>query len=95
MLIEHLLDASEMEHPEPFEKSIAIISHMQLGEYYRLLHRRIPYPLFDFLKNFSMSYVVTPGETTAYEIIIFYPENIKELKQAGILKEDVASENVQ
>ena len=86
MLVEHVLDASEMEHPIPFEKSTAICVEMKPGEYYRMLHRRIPYPLFDFIKHLSLNYVVTQGQKTAYEIIIFFPEDLEELQRCGVLK---------
>jgi len=87
MLVEHTLDASEMEHPEPFEKSTAIVSEMGVGEYFRLLHRRIPYPLFDFIKNLNLDYVVTTGDKAAYEVVIFFPDDFEELKQQGVIKE--------
>ena len=92
MLVEHVLDASEMEHPIPFEKSTAIVSEMKVGEYFRMLHRRIPYPLFDFLKNLSLNYVVTTGAVAAYEIIIYFPENIEELIKEDVIKQEMIKE---
>ena len=91
MLVEHVLDASELEHPIPFEKSTAIVSEMKVGEYYRMLHRRIPYPLFDFIKNRSLQYVVTSGKVAAYEIIIFFPENLEELIKEKVINKELVS----
>ena len=85
MLIEHTLDASTMEPPEPFEKATAILAQMKPGEYLKMLHRRVPYPLFDFCKNFPLCHSVTEGAAVAYEIIIYFEDDKDLLKQAGIL----------
>lgn len=85
MLVEHVLDASEMEHPEPFEIATAILAKLERGEYFRLLHRRIPYPLFDFCKGLSLEYEVKEGVSTAYEIIIYFERDFDTLKEEGVL----------
>ncbi len=85
MLVEHVLDASEMEHPEPFEISTAILVKLERGEYFRLLHRRIPYPLFEFCKGLSLEYEVKEGDSTAYEIIVYFKEDFNVLKEEGVL----------
>ncbi len=85
MMIEFILDASEMEHPEPFEKATAILAQMKQGEYLHMLHRRIPFPLFDFCKALPLEYSLKEGDTTAYEIIIYFKDDFETLQQEGIL----------
>ena len=75
MLNKKCLDASEMEPPEPFERATAILLHLQRGEYLRMAHRRIPWPLFDYARELSLEYRVQRGETTEYEILIWHRED--------------------
>ncbi len=84
-LKELLLDASELEPPEPFQKATALLRSMPEGVYLRMLHRRIPYPLFDHCKNLDLKYKTLDGKRTAYEIIIYYDNDETQLKDEGIL----------
>ena len=86
MLVEHKLDAREMMHPEPFEKSTAVLQVLHSGEYFRMLHRRIPYPLFDFCKAKNLNFLVNELSQNSYEIIIYLPSDIESLNQESILK---------
>ncbi len=72
MLTEHLLDAREMEPPEPFNKAVAILANMQQGEYLRMLHRRIPYPFFDACEPLSLEHEVKETSPNSFQIIIFF-----------------------
>lgn len=84
-LKEIFLDTSELEHPEPFELSTAILVKLREGEYYRMLHRKVPYPLFEFCKDLSLSYELREGSSTAYEIIIYFKNDLDALKEEGVL----------
>ncbi len=86
MLVEHQLDAREMMHPEPFEKSTAILQALRSGEYLRMLHRRIPYPLIDYCKALNLNFLVDAISQNSYEIIIYFPTDIEDLNQESILK---------
>lgn len=85
MLHEQFLDVSELEAPEPFERATALLLQMKPGEYLRLLHRRVPYPLFDFCKQLSLTYAVVEGTSCAWEIIIYFVDDSDSLQHAGIL----------
>ena len=83
-LHEFKLDAREMAHPEPFEKSTAILLTLNQGEYLRMLHWRIPYPLFDFCHAQKLDFVVNELNKDDYEIIIFFASDIKALTEQGV-----------
>ena len=85
MAIELTLDAREMEPPEPFERATAILHQLEPGQYLRMLHRRIPYPLVDHAHALSLACKVTELEGTIYEIIIYTPADEDALCREGIL----------
>jgi len=86
-LHELMLDAREMAHPEPFEKSTAILLTLNQGEYLRMLHWRIPYPLFEFCKARKLDFIVNELNTDNYEIIFFFASDIKALTEQCVLAE--------
>ncbi|MDP6377601.1 MAG: DUF2249 domain-containing protein [Pseudomonadales bacterium] len=85
MPVEITLDASAMEPPEPFDRATEILRQLAPGHYLRMLHRRVPHPLFDFCREMSLSHCVIGGEASAYEIIIYYPADEPALRQEGVL----------
>ena len=85
MLVETMLDAREMAPPEPFDKATAVLRQMQPGHYLRMLHRRVPYPLFEFCRALSLTYSVNEDDATAYEVIIYFPADEQALRQGGVL----------
>ena len=85
MAVELILDAREMEPPEPFERASAILRQLESGQYLRMLHRRIPYPLIDLARAMSLACSVTELETTVYKIIIYTPADEDVLSREGIL----------
>ena len=85
MPVEVTLDASELEHPEPFERATGILQELEPGQYLRMLHRRVPYPLFDFCRAMSLDYSVIEGSATPVEIIIYFPADGQALRQGGVL----------
>lgn len=85
MAVEFILDASEWEPPRPFEEACEILQKLRPGEYLRMLHRRIPYPLFDFCRALSLQHQVIEGGSPAYQIIIYFPVDEPDLRRAGLL----------
>jgi len=85
MLVEITLDARDMAPPAPFDKATAILRQLQPGQYLRMLHRRVPYPLFEFCRAMSMDYSVNEDATAACEIIIYFPADEQALRQGGVL----------
>lgn len=85
MLVQLVLDASGMEPPLPFEKATDMAANLRRGEYLRMLHRRIPYPLFDFVNGISLGYSLKNGKDSPYEIIVFFPDDMDQLVKEGIV----------
>jgi hypothetical protein len=85
MLVETTLDARDMAPPEPFDKATAILRQLQPGQYLRMLHRRVPYPLFEFCRAMSLDYAVNEDAAAACEIIIYFPDDEQALRQEGVL----------
>ena len=85
MPVETTLDAREMAPPEPFDKATAILRQLQPGQYLRMLHRRVPYPLFEFCRAMSLAYTVNEDADAACEIIIYFTADEQALRQGGIL----------
>jgi hypothetical protein len=85
MLVEITLDAREMAPPEPYDKATHILRKLQPGQYLRMLHRRVPYPLFEFCRALSLAYSVNEDATTACEVIIYFSTDEQVLRQEGVL----------
>ncbi len=84
-LIKHLLNASELEAPDPYKQASAILQQMKNKEYLHMRHRRIPYPLFELCDGLSMQYELREGEDTLYDIIIFHKKDLHLLQKEGVL----------
>jgi hypothetical protein len=87
MTVEFTLDAREMAPPEPFDKATAILRKLERGQYLRMLHRRVPYPLFDFCRALSLDYSVKETPAADFEIIVYHVDDATELWSQGILCE--------
>lgn len=85
MLTEYLLDACQLEPPEPFVQATAILASMQPGAYLRMHHRKVPYPLFDYCKDLHLAYEIISQGSQACDIIIFHPSDRAQLISEGIL----------
>ena len=68
---ELFLDATALEPPEPFQQALSILQGLKHGHYLRMLHRRLPYPLFDTCDQLGIGhrYIAGPHETW---IILFW-----------------------
>ncbi len=69
--MEHVLDVSALEPPEPLEQILDIIPGLDAGDYLRVLHRRDPLPLYPMLEKMGFSWRCQPGAQTNYEIFIW------------------------
>jgi hypothetical protein len=85
MLVEITLDARKMAPPEPYDKATYILRKLQPGQYLRMLHRRVPYPLFEFCRALSLAYSVNEDAAEACEIIIYFSADEQALRQEGVL----------
>jgi hypothetical protein len=84
-LAETTLDAREMVPPEPFERATAILQQLEPGQYLRMLHRRAPYPLFEFCLKMGLTYAVLDSTVAPYEIILYFPDDEQALRNEGVL----------
>lgn len=87
MITEVTLDAREMAPPEPFDQATAILRKLEPGEYLLMLHRRVPFPLFDFCTTLSLRYryrELAPGD---YEIVVYHAADEMRMFGEGILCE--------
>ena len=85
MLVETTLDARDMAPPEPFDKATEILRQLQPGQYLRMLHRRVPYPLFEFCRALSLAYEVNEDDIGVCKVIIYFPADEQALRQEGVL----------
>jgi len=53
---EILLDATALEPPEPLERATLILQQLEHGQYLRMLHRRLPHPLFASCEQLAVDY---------------------------------------
>ncbi len=74
-----------MEPPEPFGIATKILTEMQPGEYLEMLHRRVPYPLFDICTKLSLSHSIEEKEASSYRIVIYFDDDGVALKAEGAL----------
>ena len=68
---EILLDASTMEPPEPLQRASLILQNLNAGQYLRMLHRRLPYPLFDTCNALAIEHRHFPGRHSDW-VILFW-----------------------
>lgn len=71
MAKEYLLDAAEMEPPEPLIRALDMLGELETGDYLRFLHRREPFPLYDNLNQSGFSYITCNNSDDAYEVFIW------------------------
>ena len=81
MLDEKFLDASNMEAPVPFEQALLLLAELQPGEYLRMAHRMIPYPLFEYCIEQQLECRVQPGETARYDILIWHKQDTDKISR--------------
>ncbi|MCP4002343.1 MAG: DUF2249 domain-containing protein [Gammaproteobacteria bacterium] len=68
---EILLNATAMQPPEPLQQAISILQQLRFGQYLRMLHRHLPYPLFESCQQLEISYRHFTGQQSEY-IILFW-----------------------
>lgn len=61
------IDCREMEHPEPLITVLAAVDKLKDDEVIKMVHRRVPYPLFEHLQQKNMDYNYTRTELESGE----------------------------
>jgi len=75
MSSELVLDVSSLEPPEPLERILHAVEHLPQNHYLRVLHRRDPHLLYALLDQRGLAHHTHPGTETAYELLIWRPED--------------------
>ena len=68
---ELLIDVSEYEPPQPFEEVIQLLLQMKAGEYIRMLHRKKPLPLLQFLQDNGFDFKITHDESLSCDLVLW------------------------
>jgi len=71
------LDAREMEHPEPLEKSMKIIQSLDENSYLYMLHRKNPLPLIDLAKKHLLNVLTKEDANKLWHILICKNQTIE------------------
>ena len=71
MVREILINASEMEAPQPFEEVLKRVKELQPDEYIHMLHRKQPLPLVQLLEENGYAIIIREGQSTPWEIFIW------------------------
>lgn len=69
-MIEHFLDARELEHPEPLERAIDILKSLDENSYFYMFHRKEPIPLIALASEHNLNYISKCDESSNWHIII-------------------------
>lgn len=68
---ECVLDARDMEPPEPLVRALKMAQSLEGGDYLRLRHRREPFLLYDNLEQGDYEYLTCSGVDVAFEVFIW------------------------
>jgi hypothetical protein len=66
----HFLDARAMEHPEPLERSIAILRELDEEGYLYMLHRKEPLPLIALAREHRLNHLSHHAGEEEWHILI-------------------------
>ena len=77
MAKEYLMDATEMEPPEPLIRTLEMLNDLKQGDYLRFLHRREPLPLYDNLNQAGFSYITCADSDVAFEVFIWNQDDVE------------------
>lgn len=69
--MEHRLDVSELEPPEPLERILDALADLPPGDWLRVFHRREPFPLYRMLQDMGYSWHTRPGPGTGIEMFVW------------------------
>lgn len=69
--MEHRLDVSKLEPPEPMEQIIDALADMPEDDWLRVHHRREPYPLYNMLSQAGYRWMTVCHAIDDFEILIW------------------------
>lgn len=71
MTRQYVLDAQEMEPPEPLLRALELAEVLDRGCFLHLRHRREPVLLYDNLRQRGFAYLSRAGTDVAWEVFIW------------------------
>lgn len=72
--MEHRLDVSGLEPPEPLELILDALADLPESDWLHVKHRREPYPLYGMLRNMGYLWRTRADDIDGFEIMI-WPEH--------------------
>jgi len=69
--MEHKLDVSGLEPPEPMERILQAIEELDTGDYLHVTHRREPRMIYPMLENMGIAWITRSGGPEGYDIFIW------------------------
>ena len=69
--MEHYVDVSALEPPEPLEVILDAIADLPPGDYLKVRHRRNPMPLYPMLSDMGYAYAMSSPGPGHFEILIW------------------------
>jgi uncharacterized protein (DUF2249 family) len=69
--VEHVIDVSDLEPPEPLERILDALADLPEGDYLRVLHHREPVPLYRMLQAMRYRWFTRESGEAGYEIFIW------------------------
>jgi len=66
-----LVDARELEPPEPLERVLTALEQLQPGQRLRFLIHRQPYPLYDLLRRYHYQFSTQALADGSFEVLIW------------------------
>ncbi len=73
----YFLDARELEHPAPLERSIDILKQLDNSSYLYMLHRKEPIPLLALAQEHNLNCISELREDNNWHILISPNHDIK------------------
>jgi len=69
--VDHTLDVSGLEPPEPLERILDALDALPSGARLRVRHRREPFPLYAFLRQLGFQWRTQRAGDAAFDILIW------------------------
>ena len=88
-MIKHFLDARQMEHPEPLQRSIEILKKLDNNSYYYMLHRKEPVPLLALASEHNLNFISKFEKDNNWHILISPNNDINLEEFIELRQEDV------
>ena len=69
--MERVLDLRDLEPPEPLERILDELDHLEAGDWLRARLRREPFPLYGFLQRLGYAWKTERAGEAAFDVLIW------------------------